>query len=504
MNKKTDDILSKFNQIFFLVIAIFLLYIFSHSNYLLFHIIAEGFSIIISFMIFLIAYHSRHNTDDQNLTFLGYSYFFIGFLDFLHTLSYKGMNILTDYQFYANQLWVVARFMESISLLVFISLYFLNVKNIRTSLVFYTYSIITSISILTIFKWKIFPLCFIEGHGQTTFKIISEYIIIIILFAALILLIKKKFLFSKKIFSYILFSIITTILSEFCFTLYISNYGLSNIIGHIFKFLSFFFVYRSLIVTGIEKPYNLLYNKLKQNEESLLESNKTKDKFFSIIAHDLKNPFNSILGFTDLILNNYKDLSDADILKFTQLTADSANNAYKLLENLLHWSRFQMGRIKFSTEKINLYDVIQDNIDLTISNAKLKNININYFSDEKDIFIDADNDMISLIIRNLLSNAIKFTQEMGTIDIKLAQTTDKVFLSIKDNGIGMPQDIIDNLFNIASQTSRKGTNNETGSGLGLILCNEFILKHKGSISVESKENLGSKFTIILPNYPDSI
>ncbi len=244
------------------------LYLTSLYNYLLFHSLAEMFSIVIAFSIFAFAWNCRKIIDNNYLIFLGIAYLFVGFIDIIHTLAYAGMGIFRGFD--ANlptQLWIIARYLESISLL--LACFILNKKKIKFNLVLLGNTIIVSLSLLLIFYWKIFPSCFIEGSGLTPFKKISEYIISLILAASLFFLLRKKEKFDRKVLQWLVISILLTIVSELAFTFYISVYGLSNLIGHIFKILSFYFIYQAIIVTGLTKPQELLFKNLQESEEKL-------------------------------------------------------------------------------------------------------------------------------------------------------------------------------------------------------------------------------------------
>ncbi|MDD2899425.1 MAG: MASE3 domain-containing protein [Desulfuromonadaceae bacterium] len=232
-------------------------------NYLLFHSIVELFSIIVACTVYIVAWKSAPYIKNSYLTTVGISYLFIGILDLLHTLSYKGMPIFVDYDFYANQLWIAARYLESITLLAaFILL--LEGKKVRAEFLFAGYSIITALLIVSIFYWKIFPVCFVAGQGLTGFKIYSEYAICLILCLSLIMLIKNRKLFAEPIYKLLLLSAICTIISELAFTLYLDNYGISNVVGHYFKLFSFMMIYKAVVATGIEEPYQLIFKELKQ------------------------------------------------------------------------------------------------------------------------------------------------------------------------------------------------------------------------------------------------
>lgn len=233
------------------------------------------------------------------------------------------------------------------------------------------------------------------------------------------------------------------------------------------------------------------------SEIKLRELNATKDKFFSIIAHDLKNPFNDIIGFTQLLALNINKYDKNKIEKFADIIHQSSKLAYNLLENLLDWSRAQTGTLKYQPETILLNRIINENIDLLGSMAKNKGIKI--FSEiESNIFVIADKNMVHTIVRNLLSNAIKYTNIGGHINITNYSNKKYSEISIVDNGIGISEVNIDKMFRIDESFSTSGTEKEKGTGLGLILCKEFVEKNGGKIWVKSEEGKGSTFTFSLP------
>lgn len=258
--------LSKDSFIAYTVILVTLvgLYYTSWVNYLLFHSLAEIFSIVVAFSVFVITWNSRQIIQNQYLFFIGTAYLFIGFLDLLHTLSYKGMPIFTDYDYYANQLWIGARYFEAICLL--IAFYFLQKKvKIRPHLLFLLFTLVTVFIVLSVFVWKIFPICFIAGEGLTPFKVNSEYIICSMLVVCFILLKRNKSAFDSHVYALLQWAMACTIVAELAFTFYISNYGLSNLVGHYFKIFSYFSVYLAIVKTGIEDPYQIIFREL--NEE---------------------------------------------------------------------------------------------------------------------------------------------------------------------------------------------------------------------------------------------
>lgn len=239
---------------------------------------------------------------------------------------------------------------------------------------------------------------------------------------------------------------------------------------------------------------------LKKNETQLKELNRSKDKIFSIIAHDLKNPFTSILGFSELLQRESKNLNSNEIEHYSSIINISAKQTMQLLDNLLDWARMQQGRITFLPQNIDLGDITERIVELVRENADQKGIAIiNHVPAQTIVF--ADSEMIKTVIRNLLSNAIKFTETSGSIELSTSTTQKEIIFSVTDTGIGISKEDIEKLFDISSNFTMPGTNNEKGTGLGLSLCKEFVEKHGGSISVKSQLGKGSEFSFTLPLNP---
>jgi signal transduction histidine kinase len=235
----------------------------------------------------------------------------------------------------------------------------------------------------------------------------------------------------------------------------------------------------------------------KRMEDQLRDLYATRDKLMSIISHDLKSPFNGILGFANLLLQDYNELNDDERMEFIQNIEISAQNAFKLLENLLEWSRMQTGMIKFHFEKLNLGRLIEENFLLLQSAADKKQLYL-YNAVSHDCTVVADRNSLQTIIRNLVSNAIKFSNTGGRIIVK-ATLQDNIWeISVNDNGIGIQPENLAKLFITGESVKTRGTGNETGTGLGLLLCKEFVEKNKGRIWAESTPGQGSRFVFSLP------
>jgi len=235
----------------------------------------------------------------------------------------------------------------------------------------------------------------------------------------------------------------------------------------------------------------------KENELKLKELNATKDRFFSIIAHDLKNPFNTIIGFSELLMNCDPDFFKENARNYTQLINTSAQKSYGLLVNLLEWSHSQSGKLKLIPEQFNISELIFEIYELLKVTAIEKKLSVE-IQVPAETKLYADKNMLSTVIRNLLSNAIKFTHTNGSIIIK-GNIKDSGFkFSITDTGVGIEQENISKLFRIDTSYSTNGTNEEEGSGIGLILCYDFITKHRGKIWAESTIGTGSSFSFWIP------
>ncbi len=553
--------------------------------------------------------------DNNYLFFVGISYLFIGALDLLHTLTFTGMNIIVSPVYYANQFWVATRLLEALTFVA--GFWFLNSrKKLNADLIFLSYLVISILILLSILYWHIFPLCFIEGSGQTKFKIYAEYIIIAILFLAGYLLYNKRSQFSESVVKLLTISLIFTILSEFCFTLYISNYSLINELGHYAKLVAFFMIYKANIETGFIRPTSLIFKNLKDNEEkyrtlaenlpglilrfdqhfnciyanlavtkfsqntpteinnadsrhlelpktlkdtlnlTLLQANSTgriqetnislkkeglnyiysvqaipeyhthtenktylvichditkqknteqqlqdlnatKDKFFSIIAHDLKNPFTSLLSFSQLIYKNAEKLSVEKIQHMAFRMNETAKNAYSLLENLLNWSRVQTGLLKPHPEFIDIADLLDQAKSTGGSMAIPKGIDIR-ISQLTSSTVFADRQMVGTIFRNIISNSVKFSYPNSYIIIKAENISSYIQFSIQDAGIGIEDVNQDLILKMDSNFSTLGTADEKGTGLGLVLCKEFVELNGGKLWLESKFGFGTTFYFTLP------
>jgi signal transduction histidine kinase len=235
---------------------------------------------------------------------------------------------------------------------------------------------------------------------------------------------------------------------------------------------------------------------LKQVNQELETANLAKDKFISILAHDLRNPFNAIRGFSQMLVDHPKDLDDDEKTELIEMIYKSSDDTFKLLENLLEWANVQKGNLKANPESFNLRILMQNNLELHQKLAAVKKIKIE--GEFHDLFVKADKYMLDTVIRNLISNAIKYSYSEDTINLEIEEMTDMAMIKIMDHGVGMSQERIDQLFRIDAISSTIGTSDETGTGFGLMLSKEFIDLNGGRIEVTSEKDMGTVFSVFIP------
>jgi PAS domain S-box-containing protein len=314
-----------------------LLYLTSQSNYLLFHSLIELFSIVIGFSIFVITWTSRRIIDNNYLRFIGIASLFIAIIDLIHTLGYAGMGVFQGGGGnLSTSLWISARSVQAISLLI---APLLIRKKINNASLFIGYTAVTSLLLGSIFIWNVFPTAYIDGVGLTPFKINSEYIICIILLGSLILLVQKRKEFSSKVYRLLIASIILTIGSELAFTFYISVFGLFNTIGHFFKLMEFYLIYKAIIQTAITKPYNVIFRNLKQSEEKLRSIFSSSSN--AITVTDLNG---KVIDCNQETLEIYGFSSKEEVIGRNAFTFISKKDKIKAMQNMK--KTLQKGQVK--------------------------------------------------------------------------------------------------------------------------------------------------------------
>lgn len=495
-----DNLFNLIKTIFLFLLLFTVLFFISQYHYLLFHTLSEFFSIIIAFTFFTLAWNSRHLTKDYFYLFIGLAYFFIAFLDLLHTVTYTGMNLIKgDNTNQTLALWISARYIESLSL--FIAPFFLE-RRVKSFLLISIYSTITIILLAVIFYWNIFPICFVPKLGLTPFKVYSEYVIIGILMVAATHIYLKREHLERKMLLLILMAITSTIISELSFTLYINMYGLESFIGHIVKIISYYLLYLALIETSFKTPYVSLFKKIKDHEKELevaIEREKElaqlKDEFTTNVNHELKTPLTSILMTTQYLLKRIDNLDKNKIEERIKRIYHSGKSLLQLVNEILDLAKFNSNNLNCTIDRMCIRDLFQDlkkNFrDLFEGKGLEYKIKI-----EDDIYIENDYTHLLKIMNNLLSNAYKFT-EKGYVSLEAEQDDQFVYLKVQDTGQGIDEKNFTKMFERYQQLG-SAENKAPGTGIGLHLVKKLSEKHGGRVEVESELDKGSTFTVILP------
>ena len=479
----------------FLVVSIW------HS-YLLFHSLVEIFSIAIAGGVFMIAWNSREHPDSRNLLILGIGFLFTAIVDIFHTLAYQGMGVFPPGADLATKLWVAGRYLQALTLLLF-AISIPGRIRLPYPLLIAVFAVLTVLLLGSILYWNFFPICFVEGQGVTTFKKASEYAVSAVFAVSLLLLILGRSRFDPPAYRRLAWAIAFSIFAEISFTLYLRTTGIVNLIGHLFKVLAYALVYSTLIAEQVRKRIQEIrqleqaQGALQEREKALREANATKDKFFSIIAHDMRNPLAGMRTVTELLESRYDRLSDEERRKFCHLLHEGTGQAMDLMQSLLWWARSQAGRMQFNPRRLSLHSLVEDNVCLLRQAAGQKQIDITA-SIPPQVEVLVDPEMASTILRNLLSNAVKFTPRGGGLEVLALEDGAEVQVSVADTGVGMSAEEMQKLFRIDEHLSRRGTEQEPGNGLGLLVCREFVEKHGGRIWAESRPGQGSTFHFTLP------
>lgn len=513
------------------LVIIVVLYLVNLRNYLLFHTLIELFIITVALATFLLAWNARRFFTSNHLLFLSISFLFNAILELLHTLAYKGMNLfdgITTNE--PTELWIATGYLKAISFLV---LPFIPRRKLPLIPILIAYSGITLILILSIFVWKSFPDCYIEGKGLTDFKVISEILIAVSLGVAMLFLHRIRGSISRKVLNFLQWSIGLNIAAELAFIFYIDVYGTLNMFGHYFLLMSYYLIYKAIIETGLKNPLELLFRDLEESREELRdyankledinetleheiaerkaaeetvtrylkeleELNKQKNRLFSVISHDLRNPFVGLLSLSKALAEKPQELSKQQVQDYSSLLHSSAKTLYSFINSLLKWANIQTGKMSYNPVKLNLCQAVSGMLNMVQGNILTKQIKVvNTLNDDLNVYTDEN--FLTSILENLMSNAIKFSNAGGVIELSAEKKDKFIEISIKDYGVGIHPDDLKKLFKLDQGFSTTGTMREEGAGLGLILCKDMVQKAGGEIWVESTEGEGSNFHFTVLN-----
>jgi signal transduction histidine kinase len=479
------------------------LYASSLYSYLLFHTLIELFGIVVSLVIFVLAWNTRQVQENHYLLFLGVALLFTGVLELLHTLAYKGFGVFPTYD--ANlptQLWIAFRYLAAFTF--FVAPLFIT-RKLDVPKMIAIYALVTSLLIGAIFL-ELFPECFIEGKGLTPFKIYSEYVIILMFLVGLGLLIRNRESFDRTVLRLMCVAIVASVLSELSFTQYVSVFGPANMIGHFFLLASVSCIYKAIVVTGMVDPASLLFRNLKLSEEKvsrlneelsesvvkLEAANRELEAFSYSVSHDLRAPLRHISGFASSLAEDYSGCLDEhgkDYLARIQRGADKMDRLIADLLRLSQISRQEMKRIDVNLSKI-AFSVLQD-LRETEPGRK---VDINAM---EGIEVIVDSRLIEIVMSNLLGNAWKFTSKTEDAQIEFGVMSENIgqighigpIFYVRDNGAGFAPEFSEKMFlpfhRLHSDKDFEGT------GIGLAIVERIIRRHGGRIWAESEVGKGA-------------
>jgi signal transduction histidine kinase len=484
-------------------------YLISRQNYLLFHSLAEVFSIVIAGGIFMIAWNARAFLKNDYLMLVGIAYLFIGSLDLIHTLSYSGMGIFTDHG--ANlptQLWIAARYMESLSLL--LAPIFLG-RRLKAEFLLILYALATVLILLSIFAWDLFPDCFVEGEGLTAFKRYSEYAICLVLVAALGMLLQHRQNFDAQVLRWLIYSIMLTIAAELSFTFYVHVYGLSNLVGHYLKIASFYFMYRAIIETGLAKPYALLLRDVRTTQEQLIRANEELEqkviertaelqetvadleRFSYSIVHDMRAPLRSMNSFAKFLLEENNGNQSPTTTDYLMRISSAARRMDLLIRDVLSYSQVVLG--KASLSQIDL-DVLVREIVRDYPAFQPERADIAIVGTLHPVL--ANTALLTLCVSNLLGNAVKFVPKETKPRVRIwseAIGEEWIKLVVEDAGIGIAEEHMGRIWGMFERLHHN--DDYEGTGIGLSVVKRAIERMHGQVGVESRPGFGSRFWIQL-------
>ncbi len=464
------------------------------ANYLLMHTLAEMFSIIVAASIFMIAWNARRFTTNSYFLFVGVGLLFVAGLDLLHTLAYKGLNIFPAAD--ANlptQLWISARLVSSTSLL--IAPVFLH-RRLHALPALAAYAALTAFLLLSIFAWRIFPACYIEGTGLTPFKISAEFVISFFYIGSLALHYLNRREFDPAVLWLMIGSISLRVVSELTFTLYVDVYDIANMLGHFLKITAFYLTYKALIESALVRPYSVFFRQIEEKTRELERSNAELDHFASVVSHDLNAPLQTITGFAELVLERNANSLDDKGKGHVKRIIDAADRMERLIKSVLSYARVTTHSQGFSNVSL------QTALDIALANlgSSIEECGAEIKADELPAVLGDEMQLVQLF-QNLLGNAIKYRgPEAPKIAIKAEKTGGTASqqnvwrITVADNGIGIEPRHHEQIFQIFKRVREDRSD---GNGIGLAVCKKIVERHGGKIWVVSEPGKGSTFSFTI-------
>ncbi|MBN2153992.1 MAG: hypothetical protein JW839_21220 [Candidatus Lokiarchaeota archaeon] len=491
--------------------------------YLLFHVFAELFSIVILCSIFIVGWNTRHIARNSFFLVIGVSALFVGVIDLLHTLAYDGMGFFTDVSpptNLATQLWIAARYLQASSIVV--SLLVIR-GHVKPFAIMFAAAVASGLLLLAIFT-RNFPLAH-DGAALTPFKIGSEYAVIGLLGASIPLAWKQRAFLVRGTLGLVLAFLSAMILSEYLFTLYTSVYQFTNMLGHLLKIVSFAFAYKAIVQSVLEKPLDGLFAKLlevdrdleRRNRELVLANTKlqheiaerkkaegTLRQFISAIAHELRTPV-TVLDQSVQNLMHYSDrMSNEQESSLISAISRNMHIMTGLVDNFVSLCRIDDSKEEIDVSDVDFKAIITSTIESLDNTVKAKSLTIETTIGD-GISFSGDAGKIGIVIKALVDNAVKFSPRGSNVTIKVVDhyageynldDMDGVLLHVADAGIGIDAELLPRLFDRFARSAR--VKDTPGSGLGLALAKDYVAMHGGNVYVATQVDKGTTFSVFLP------
>ncbi|MCM2263742.1 MAG: ATP-binding protein [Desulfuromonadales bacterium] len=483
-----------------------LFYLLSRINYLLFHALVELFAVAVAAGTFMMAWNSKRFLENGFFVIVGFASLGVAILDIVHALAYKNMGVFPAAT--ANlptQLWIAGRWLEVGAL--FAAPFFISSRPHPRSILTVVIAV-TALLLASIFWWRIFPDCFIEGSGLTPFKIVSEYLFVLLLAVTILLLLRRRADFDGQVLRLLIWSCYAFIGAELSFTLYTDVFGITNMAGHLFKVAGYYWIYRAVIETGLVRPFDLLFRELTRNEQVLRQrtreletanasleiANRDLEAFNYSVSHDLRGPLTAISGRCQILLQDYHARLDPEIKAFIEGIYGANNQMNELITTLLDFAR--LGTVELQSQPVDVSRVSAMIADRLMAFDPGRQVD---FDIAPGCETDADPQLVTIVLENLFGNAWKYSAKHARPRIVFGmdeRAGERIFF-VRDNGVGFDMAQADKLFEPFRQL-HAGQGFE-GFGIGLATVKRIVERHGGRIWAEGVPGEGAAFYFTLRN-----
>lgn len=459
----------------------------SAYSFLLFHSVAELFAIVIGCAIFLIAWNSRGMAANQFLLFVGIGYLAVSAIDLLHLLAFPGLNILGAGRGLSSQLWIAARYVEAVTMLL-APLFFR--RRIAPPLLLVTFGIVTAALLGGVFS-GFYPKTVSTSGQLTLFKSVSEIAIAALFALAGYLLWRKRDEIDPAIVRFVVASLTLRVASELTLIVYTNPFGAANLIGHLLKIVATYLLYKALVENMLMRPYAMLFKDLKQREEQLATAVGELESFSYSVSHDLRAPLTSVIGFAGLLANEKEETTPGQRTEYANHIVHSGQRMAEIIDDLLRLGRLSLQELEVAP--VDLSSLAGEVVESLRDNDRSRKIDVVI---EPGVYANGDRRLMRAALENLVGNAWKFTshEAQARIEIGLSDTAHALY--IRDNGAGFDGTKVASLF---TPYRRLHSDEEfAGNGIGLATVQRIVKRHGGMVWAEGEVGKGATFYVRLP------